>query len=429
MWRRISLFLVVAGLTLNGVWGQSQTNSPYSIFGLGDIYTSGYIQYPEFGGAATGLVQKNEINLSNAASYRGIDSMRFVIDFGFNNNFKHLSDENTTHTSNDFNFTYYAVGFRITPWWHTSLGITPVSNRNYRIGLKGDIEGIYNETYYIGSGNLNQTYLGQSFSILPNLSVGVNVKYLFGEILETKTILFPNEPFMRNSQQGYTKHIQSFGYNTGIMYTHQLSDRRNLNFGATYSPEQKIDYKEDYLFGATTSSNLEDISNNVIQDTTDYYEGEKRHFNLPNSFSFGVSYHEQRKQTATFSVDYKLWGDTENANFTNNLAELTNSLRVSGGYSFIPKWNSASSYFKRMTYNFGAFFEKQYMNVKGENIKAFALSAGFGLPVRRANTMVNLGVELGQRGMLKNDLIRENYIKFNIKFNFREIWFFEKKYN
>src|SRR6056297_379540 len=232
MWRRISILIIVAGFSLQGAWGQSKANSPYSIFGLGDMYTSGYLQYPEFGGAATGIMQKNRINFANPAAYRAIDSMRFVLDFGFTNTNKYMEDQNASQTDNDFNFTYYAFGFRVTRWWHASIGMMPVSNRNYKITLKSapEITDAY-ETYYVGNGNLNKVYFGQSFSILENLSVGVNLTYLFGELIETKTILFPDAPFMRNTQESYKKQIQDFGVKTGIMYTQPLSDYRSLHIG------------------------------------------------------------------------------------------------------------------------------------------------------------------------------------------------------
>ncbi|HKK60784.1 MAG TPA: hypothetical protein VJ937_14985 [Salinivirga sp.] len=426
MWRKLSILIVLAGIALSA-WGQSKSNSPYSVFGLGDIYTPGSIQFPEYGGASSGLLEKNKINFSNPAAYRAIDSMRFLIDFALTSATRQIADENDSHITHDFNFTYYAVGFRVTPWWHASIGLTPVSNRNYRIGINSSMNGISSETYYVGRGNLNQAYLGQSFSITPNLSVGFNVKYLFGELTEAKTILFPQT--FRNTQEGYTKQIHDFGFDAGIMYTHSLPNDKRLNVGFTYTPLQAIDYTEDYLFGAGDVYNVEDINDNIILDTTAYYEDRERSFNLPQSFSFGASYVVPREKTATVAFDMSLWDDAENNNLENNATTLSNSYRISSGYSFIPKWNAASSYFKRMTYVFGAFFEKQYMDVQGENINNMAISAGVGLPIRRAGMTLNIGAEVGQRGMVKNDLIQENYIKLNIKLNFREVWFFERKYD
>lgn len=429
MWRRVSIFIIAIIFAISGAWGQSKTNSPYSIFGLGDLYSPGYVQFPEYGGAGTALLQKNIINFTNPAAYRGIDSMRFVIDFAFNGNYKQLSDENSSTVDKDLNFTYYAIGFRAKPWWHISLGVTPMSNRNYRIGIVNNDFDIKSKTYYIGSGNLNQVYFGSSFSITPNLSVGINVEYLFGVLTETKTILFPLEPFMRNTQEGYNRRIHDIGFTTGLLYTKYLSNSKRMNFGLTYRPKKKINFTEDYLFGATTGSNLDNIENNSIIDTTKYSENVDKYFYLPHSFSLGVSYSEYLKRTVTFAFDYALWKETTNTSIENNLTEFQNSFRISGGYDFTPKWNSATSYFKRSTYVFGAFFEQQYMKVNDQNINAFAFSAGIKMPIRRVNGIVNLGFEIGQKGMIKENLIRENYIKLNLKFNFREVWFFERKFD
>jgi hypothetical protein len=429
MWRRVSIFIIAIIFAISGAWGQSSTNSPYSIFGLGDLHSAGYIQFPEYGGASTALLQKNIINFSNPAAYRGIDSMRFVIDFAFSGNYSELSDGNNKATDKDVGFSYYAVGFRALPWWHISMGVTPLSNRNYRIGLSNSNFGIASETYYIGKGNLNQVYFGSSFSILPNLSAGFNVQYLFGVLSETKTILFPNELFMRNTQEGYTRRIHDFSFSTGLLYTKDISESEKMNFGLTYTPKKKVQFTEDYLFGATTGNNLDNIEDNTIQDTTAYYDDLDRHFYLPHSFSLGVSYSKHLKQTATFAVDYSLWKETENTSIESTITEFQNSFRVSGGYDFTPKWNSPTSYFKRSTYVFGAFFEQQYMKVNNQNINAFAVSAGIKMPIRRVNALLNIGLEVGQQGMLKEDLIRENYIKLNLKFNFREVWFFERKFD
>ena len=42
---------------------------------------------------------------------------------------------------------------------------------------------------------------------------------------------------------------------------------------------------------------------------------------------------------------------------------------------------------------------------------------------------VTLGVDAGQRGSLKGNLIRENYVNFNIGINICDIWFLKYKYD
>lgn len=431
MWRRINLVIIVTTVVVSGLFGQGKASSPYSVFGIGDIKNAGSIQFPEYGGASIGLMQKNVINFTNPAAYRSIDSMRFIIDFGFSDKFTQLKTNEENYSSNEFNFSYYAVGFRILPWWQTSLGMLPSTNRNYRIVNKASDTNsdFYSEIYYIGSGSLNEAYWGNSISPFPNFSVGFNLKYYFGDLLETKTILFPNEPTTRHTQEGTSRRVQGFGFNTGLMYTVDLSLDRTLNFGATYSPEQRINFKEDYLFGATVGENLDNIGDNVVIDESSFYNDSVGFFNMPQSFGFGLSFVEPQKQFATISVDYAMWGEANNENIENSLTTFRNSMRVGAGYEFIPKWNSVSNYFKRASYRFGAFFENQYVEVNGKSINEYAISVGMGLPLRRVNTMINVGLELGQRGVLQEDLVKENYIKLNLKLNFRDIWFFERKFD
>lgn len=421
--------IIVAVITVNGIMGQGKASSPYSVFGIGDLKHAGSVLFPEYGGASAGLMQKNVINFTNPAAYRSIDSMRFLLDFGLTDKFSYLDNDIEKHYSNDFKFAYYAVGMRILPWWGTSLGMLPSANRNYRIASKASQFELNSETYYIGSGAMNELYFGNSFIVLPNFSVGINVKYYFGELRETKTILFPDEPFMRNTQEGYSRRIQGFGFSTGAMYTINLPEDKTLNIGATFAPMQRINFKEDYIFGATVGANLENTDDNVMIDITESYVNQESYFNLPTTLGFGLSYTELQKQFATISVDYAMWEDCTNDNIENSLTVFNNSMRVGAGYEFIPKWNSVSNYFKRATYRFGAFFENQYVEINDKSINEFAVSLGVGFPIRRVDGMFNVGLELGQRGSLQTDLIKENYIKLNLKFNFREIWFFERKYD
>lgn len=429
MWRRFNLAILVAVVTVNGLMGQGKASSPYSIFGIGDLKPAGSVLFPEYGGASAGLLQKNIINFANPAAYRAIDSMRFLIDFGLSDKLTMLDNDVESHYSNDLKFTYYAVGMRILPWWQTSLGMLPSTNRNYRIANKSVISDVVNEIYYVGSGAMNEIYWGNSFVLFPNFSVGVNVKYYFGELRETKTILFPEELFSYNTQEGYSRRIQGFGFNTGVMYTIDLPAEKSLSIGATFAPMQRINFKEDYVFGTTPDSNLENVDDNTIVDTTLSYSDQESFFNMPTTFGFGLSYTDAKSQFASLSVDYAMWEDTDNPSIKNTLTEFNNSLRIAAGYEFTPKWNSVTSYFKRATYRFGAFFENQYVEVNGKPINEFAVSLGVGLPIRRVDGMFNVGLELGQRGSLQADLIKENYIKLNLKLNFREIWFFERKYD
>ena len=429
MLKKIKLLLILATASM-WTYGQNN-NSPYSSFGFGELYSPGYIQYPELGGATTGLMLPSKLNFSNPASYRSIDSLRFVLEVGLTNKFTVLQDENNTAQNTNFNISHYAFGFPITKWWHTSFGLLPVSNRNYKI-IKKDIfelDSTTKQTSYVGSGNLNKIYFGNAINILPNLSVGANVCYMFGQLYETSTVLFPDALFIRNTQIGYSKFVNGFSIETGLMYTKKLNNNKSLNIGITYSPEVNIDYEEDYLSGAIFGSNIENIKDNTVIDTSDYYTDSARSFTLPNNFGIGFSYYEPGKRLLTVDAKFSLWNSISENTLQNNITTYKNNLRIGAGYSYTPKWNHATKYYKRMTYRVSAFYNDGYIKVNNKPITEFAISAGLGFPIRRVGALINAGIEIGQKGLIKNNLVKENYIKLNFKINFTEIWFLEKKYD
>jgi len=42
---------------------------------------------------------------------------------------------------------------------------------------------------------------------------------------------------------------------------------------------------------------------------------------------------------------------------------------------------------------------------------------------------VNLAVEVGQRGTLLNNLVRENYLNFNLSFTYNDRWFLRRQFD
>ena len=56
------------------------------------------------------------------------------------------------------------------------------------------------------------------------------------------------------------------------------------------------------------------------------------------------------------------------------------------------------------------------------------LSVGFGLPLRKSKTFVNLGFELGQNGTIANDLIQERFFRVMLGISIKETWFRKSKY-
>jgi hypothetical protein len=69
----------------------------------------------------------------------------------------------------------------------------------------------------------------------------------------------------------------------------------------------------------------------------------------------------------------------------------------------------------------------------GNKINSAGLTFGITLPISNQNTKMNNGlsisVDLGQRGSLKSNLVRERYIGLTVGLNAFDIWFMKNQYH
>lgn len=89
--------------------------------------------------------------------------------------------------------------------------------------------------------------------------------------------------------------------------------------------------------------------------------------------------------------------------------------------------NFRGGYFKRVQYRMGAYYNNDYLLIRGNQLREYGVTAGFGFPVPTFKTIVNLGFEWKHRQANPNPLIKENYFNVTIGINFNEMWFRQSK--
>jgi hypothetical protein len=109
---------------------------------------------------------------------------------------------------------------------------------------------------------------------------------------------------------------------------------------------------------------------------------------------------------------------------------------ISLGGFYIPKINSISNYWNRVTYRAGLKLEKTGLAIDGlgdtnnfTSIEDFGMSFGLGLPVGKNFSKLNLGFEIGKRGTTDNNLIQENYFNLRMSLSLNDKWFKKRKIN
>lgn len=416
------IFLVLNVFFSVYTFSQTRISSPYSRYGLGDLQNAKYIGNLAMGGIGIAYRQPSSVNYSNPASYTVFDTNAFVLETGINSQTVKLSTNNQNQRSNYTSLSHLAFGFPVTKWWGSSIGLLPYSHVGYKISNYETLSEIGKIKYlYEGSGGLNQFYVGNAFQ-LKNLSVGVNAAYIFGYLDRTSTVSSPDSIYYLALRLSNGTRINGFHYNFGLQYEKKINTDWTMQVGLVYSATAKLNAKRD-SFAYTFFSSGEDYEK--IKDTIIDAENTKGKINLPYSLGGGIII--KKSNILMMGFDYQM----QNWNNYSSFGEkdsLKNSWVTSFGMEYTPIHTNLSSYWKRVHYRVGARYAKTYLQLRNNQLSESAVSFGFGLPLKRSKTSFNIGFELGQRGTLENNLIKEQFGRIILNVSFNEFWFFKRRF-
>lgn len=413
----ITLSLVAAA---NISIAQNVTSTPYSQFGLGQIQKNSSVINLGMGGISNGIRMDNAINSQNPASYSAIQYTTFeVAAFG---NFLKLENSTGSAFRNNAALSYLKIAFPITKKVGASFGLIPVSGMGYESKVSSTFLDTPVTQIFKGDGGINQFYIGGAYRITDNLSFGLNASYIFGTLNRAKSNEFPDSLGFLNVRQTNSTYIGSLFFNYGIQYRKDLTNDKYLIVGLNGNPGSNLSAKNNtvssrYYYVSSTERILD-----TIQKTVDK-EG-KVFFPMINSvgFSYGKTNHWMLGSDVTLGN----WSALKLFDVNQN---LKNTFDLSLGGSIVPNYNAVGNYFKTIEYRFGFNYNKSYINIAGEDINQMSVSLGFGMPLPKTKSRINLALEFGQRGTTNSGLIKENYMGVHAGFNFCDRWFIQSKYD
>lgn len=399
------ILIILLLISQSGIICSQSTSSPYSIFGIG--YLEGTSVGPSIGMGGTGIsfLSQRSINPMNPASYSGIDSLISIFEVGIFGKYTSFTTKVDNQSAVNVNLKYILMGFRINRWLATSFGFSPYSSIGYNINASTPIEGTvqeYLETFS-GSGGVNQIYLGASFKIIKNLSLGLNAAYLFGNITRSES-----SAAFEYSYQDIT-YVSNFDFNYGLNYQLNINDWK-YNLGLIYSRSKNLNTKNTTTITTATE--------------TETLKGRSYKYSIPQNIGAGLGL---SKDYFTAGVDFERsdWKDIE---FTNVYFQTRNSNRFSFGTEFpLPGARKGTS--KMLFLRFGGSYRQSYLLVNNTPIDCGTLTLGAGLPLKGSLNAINVSFELGQIGTTQKGLIQERFIVLHLDMSLRDIWFMKKKFN
>ena len=421
------------------------TYSPYTLYGLGNMNYTGGTSFASMGG--TSIAFRNggfdhagdlKLNTNNPASLSGMVPKSFIFDVGLtgSNIYSRQNDPNPMigrlkSSYNTFNVSNVTVGIPLARRLGFALNIAPYSNVGYYIhtddyGYLADLGVV--RYYYIGEGDTTEAKASVGWEPFKGLSIGAELIYLWGNINRTyKAEIAPytgtgsyNNGY--NAMTAYTNEKVSRVYGGfGLQYTPLVKNKSRLTIGATYRLGGKLNAKEtDYI-----------PSGNVYGDTVRFDKKTMTTY-IPQSIGVGVFFHRPKFNVGVDYI-YQNWADKNPYDHVNNVG-YTNTSTFRFGAQLTPDRYNIRSFMKRVTYRVGFRYNDHYMQFQGHKINEKAVTFGFEIPFKMMTVSnVNVGFEFGERGTLKNNMIRERYFKINLGvFLFGrdyDYWFEKYKYN
>lgn len=394
---------------------QNGESSPYSMFGYGSLsdYTSGAQR--AMGGVGYATNNGRQINVKNPASYAHCDSLTFLLDFGLDFTALKMTENGNSGTSFGGGLDYVTMQFPLSKTVGGSIGLIPYSSVGYSFGSSSDGEGDSRG----GSGGINMLYLGLSYMPFKNFSIGANVSYNFGTI--THDTYAASTVGGASVQSLYEREleIRDWGIQLGAQYTIDLNEHNSLTLGFVYIPKKSLRgtaLARQYDVQNDATSAIDTVSNVSMKDR----------FSTPASYGGGLAWNFDNRLTVAADFTYQNWADAKYDNLANfeNMA-FDNRWKVAAGASYTP--NVRGNYFQRMTYRVGGHFNHDYIMVRGNNVRDYGVSLGFGLPTPSSKTVINIGFEYKHRAAYPANLISENYFNITVGINFNEMWFWQNK--
>ena len=276
-----------------------------------------------------------------------------------------------------------------------------------------------------GSGSIYRGFAAFGASLGRRLSLGVQWNYYFGSIEKTYYTTF-NDASYNSIRNGSVVRLTGSNFKFGVQYEQPIGTKHALTVGATYSLPVKLTGSiESYRFSSGTA----------VSDTLSYrmdYLGQDSKVQIPSEIAVGISFQERGRWVATFDYSRSDWsgsGLDNTRSFTaSKLFTATTAQTFRAGFEIVPNRNDIRYYFNHVAYRVGAYHKKEYYLLDGKQVASTGITLGLTLPIVNNYNGFTIGVDLGQRGSLSGEQIRERYVNISIGFNLYDIWFRKPQY-
>jgi len=450
--KKAFLFLS-AILYLGSIYAQKGTQSPYSVYGLGDLRAGKYAYFNALGGTQIANTDSSIVTQSNPASYAGIMRNRPIFQVGLNGALSTLNTSSASAQTRHFGLDQFQLGLPIGKNFGASFGLTPFSSTGYLI-TNSILEGADTVAQKIneGKGTLSNFHIGvgykQNIGKKTSLSLGFNINYLFGESERIQSYEYTSAEAY-HSRVKYTSFLNDFKFDLGVLYEQKLY-RSSYTIGASFSPSATINGTSESVAFAYSQSFYQNYSSLItVSDTAMFLTDIPGEATIPMSFKIGGEYRITPCPGSNLSYLIILKGEYNQQNWStfkssfdgsNSDSSLTDRQQYKFGFEYTPRAGARSNnklvpYMAKLHYRLGANYTLSEINIENTQLKNYGISFGLGIPVLNgnSNTNLNFGITYNAFGTTENNLIRENNLGLSFGVSISpgvyDRWFMKRKYD
>ena len=411
------------------VQAQNLTKSPYSFAGMGELHFPGNAKLYAMGQTGQGLRPAYEFNILNPASYSALQQTVFEAGAFYTSGM--LSTANASNAVDNSSFAYFNLGM---PLWSEhgiglAFGLQPYSTMGYNLSSPGTYQGSgdslpYKATTFMqGRGGLSRFYMGTGVRIHKNISIGIQVSYLFGNMTTAQQLVNDTAAHKFDIAEERNIHAGDLGYSLGIQYHKGINEKYRATAGLTLDGGTTVNAKGEHTVRSTGWG----ASRFLVSDTLFHVDAGNTNIRLPLSLNAGVGFERKDKWSIIADLHYTQWEFFRLAGVAEPLYK--NSLGISAGASIIPDMFDYKNYLKRIEYRIGGRYDNGNLNISGMNIAMRGVSAGLGLPLGKSRSKLNMSFEYFIKGTTENQLIKESYYRLVIGLTITDKWFIRPGYD
>ncbi len=445
MLNNLSKYILCLGLIIISIHlsAQSGANSPFSRFGLGDLNDGNMVHLRSMGGLSASFTDTYHSNIKNPASF----SFQRAVSFDVGMKFKYAGLKDPNESSSIFSgnleylsftlplFNAYNDLLEVEPkqyWFATNFTLAQHSDVNYEVVNTETLPDIGDVTRtFAGNGGSYKVQWGNSFKY-KNMSVGLNMGYLFGRLTNERNVVFSDVDFSFDNNFVDQYSLKGFVYNIGGIYQHILNKAAIKEKATTPMKVLNVGFFGNSRTSFSTNSNINNssylvlTSTDITQDSLLVVTDRPGTGTMPGEFGIGATYFLGTKLALGVNYSIKNWSKYRN---DARPEELSNTSKITFGGYYRPNVRSFQ-YKDRMYYRFGVFYGQDPRSINSTNLDNYGITLGTGLPFvnQRKISHLNLGLTLGRRG--NAEVLRETYISLGVGMTFNDDeWFIKRKYN